>query len=107
MLCFPNNQSKLSRRFWLICIPRGERDETLCRWSRTRCHSVYCLARRGRYMNMKLRLAVLVAASAASLLMPLAYSWANAEGKAEAEEQIRKVEEERRQAILRNDINAL
>jgi ketosteroid isomerase-like protein len=58
-------------------------------------------------MNMKLRLAVLVAASAASLLMPLAYSWAKAEGKAEAEEQIRKVEEERRQAILRNDINAL
>ena len=58
-------------------------------------------------MGMKLKLAVVAAARAAFLLIVPAYSWAQAEGKAEAQEQIRKVEEERRQAIVRNDIKAL
>jgi len=58
-------------------------------------------------MNIKLKLAVVVTAGAASLLTALAYSWAQSESNAGAEERIRKVEEERRQAILRNDIKAL
>jgi ketosteroid isomerase-like protein len=58
-------------------------------------------------MNVKLKLVVVVAASAASLLTALACSWAQSESNAGAEQQIRKVEEERRQAILRNDIKAL
>ena len=58
-------------------------------------------------MNTKLKLAVVVAATAASLLTALVYSWAQSEGNSGAEQQIRTVEEERRQAILRNDIKAL
>jgi ketosteroid isomerase-like protein len=58
-------------------------------------------------MNFKLKLAVVVTASAASLLAAQAYSWAQAESNTGAEQQVRKVEEERRQAILRNDIKAL
>ena len=58
-------------------------------------------------MNIKLKLAVVVTAGAASILMARAYSSAQAESNAAAEQQIRKVEEERRQAILHNDIKAL
>ena len=56
---------------------------------------------------MKARLAVLVAASAASLVPLLADGWAKAEGSAGTERQIRKLEEERRQAVLHNDTKAL
>ena len=55
-------------------------------------------------MNIKLKLAVIITAS---VLTALTYSGAQAKSNAEAEQQIRKVEEERRQAILRNDIKAL
>ena len=58
-------------------------------------------------MNIKLKLAVVVTAGAASILMARAYSSAQSESNAAAEQQIRKVEEERRQAILHNDIKAL
>ena len=58
-------------------------------------------------MNIKLKLAVVAAVSAASLLTALDYSWAQTDGNVGAEQQVRKVEEERRQAILRNDIKAL
>jgi ketosteroid isomerase-like protein len=58
-------------------------------------------------MNIRLKLVVVVAASAASLLAIPRYSWAQTKGNAEAEQQVRKVEEERRQAILRNDIKSL
>jgi ketosteroid isomerase-like protein len=58
-------------------------------------------------MHIKPKLAVVVVACAASLLTALACSWAQTEANARAEQQIRTVEEERRQAILRNDIKAL
>ena len=58
-------------------------------------------------MNIKSKLAVVVTASAACLLSTLANSWAQTDGNAGAEQQVRKVEEERRQAILRNDIKSL
>jgi hypothetical protein len=55
-------------------------------------------------MNIKLKVAVVVTVSAASLLTALDYSWAQTDGNVGGEQQVRKVEEERRQAILRNDI---
>lgn len=58
-------------------------------------------------MNVNLKLAVVVMAGAASLLTTLAYSSAKAQSDAGAEQQVRKAEEERRQAILRNDIKSL
>jgi ketosteroid isomerase-like protein len=58
-------------------------------------------------MNIKLKLVVVVAASAAFLLSIPRYSWAQTKGNAETEQQVRKAEEERRQAILHNDIKAL
>ncbi|PYU44280.1 MAG: hypothetical protein DMG54_09700 [Acidobacteria bacterium] len=64
-------------------------------------------AKRGQDMNIKSKLAVVVTASAACLLSTLANSWAQTDGNAGAEQQVRKVEEERRQAILRNDIKSL
>ncbi len=57
--------------------------------------------------DMRLKVVVLVAAGAASLVPLLAYSWAKAEGSAETEQQIRRLEEERRQAVLHNDTKAL
>lgn len=57
--------------------------------------------------SSKLKLAVVVTVSAASVLTALAYDWAQAKSNAGAEQQIKRVEEERRQAILRNDIKAL
>ena len=58
-------------------------------------------------MNITLRLAAVVTASTAFLLSIQPYSWAQSEGNAAAEQQVRKAEEERREAILRNDIKAL
>ena len=58
-------------------------------------------------MNINLKLAVVATAGAPCLLTALAHSWAQTEGSAGAEQQVRKVEEERRQAILRNDTKAL
>jgi ketosteroid isomerase-like protein len=58
-------------------------------------------------MNIKLKVAVVVTVSAASLLTALDYSWAQTDGNVGGEQQVRKVDEERRQAILRNDIKAL
>lgn len=58
-------------------------------------------------MSIKLKLAVVVAAGTASLLPIPRYSWGQTEGNAEVEQQVRKVEEERCQAILRNDVKAL
>jgi hypothetical protein len=58
-------------------------------------------------MNVNLKLAVVATAGACFLLVALAYSSAQTENNAGAEQQVRKVEEERRQAVLRNDIKAL
>src|SRR2546430_12220919 len=53
-------------------------------------------AKRGQDMNIKSKLAVIVTASAACLLSTLANSWAQTDGNAGAEQQVRKAEEERR-----------
>lgn len=58
-------------------------------------------------MKVKLRVAVTATAGACLLLVAPAYSSAQTENNAGAEQQVRKAEEERRQAILRNDLKAL
>ena len=58
-------------------------------------------------MNVNLKLAGVATAGACFLLAALAYSSAQTENNAGTEQQVKKVEESRRQAVLRNDIKAL
>jgi ketosteroid isomerase-like protein len=106
----PSSQSRSKRRFWLIYIQGQERRETIQRFSlcgRWGSHTSDTHFAKGENVNITLRLAAVVTASTAFLLSIQPYSWAQSEGNAAAEQQVRKAEEERREAILRNDIKAL